>query len=405
VRAVFWSLSAQLAKVVFLFLSLILLSRLISPESYGEFIVISAVLVLVIPFLDFALTPIYIRKAVVSERVSNAFYTVNMALSVVSVVVVCLYLLMFYRGNVDVSWVVFLSMGVVFCGACQQKIAGLMREDEYWKLFVVVVVSQCLSLSVAVALAYNSFPLLALCAKFFLEHFVFWCVCKLVFNLNNQLVGLSEVKHYKNDICSAVQILLARISESLGLFSERLLLVATYSNGALGNYYRANDLGKVADFVVRGGLTGVVINKYRKSTLRGFLKTLLVFLFFVSVASLVLLILFFFGRSLISLLLGDDWKVVSDMFLGVAVFSFSKIIQNSCYIVCVCNEYYRLWSFLGMVFYAAYILFIYCLLTFFSLGIVDFICVLTMATSVFWLCAIFLISIKVWVCEKSNIYA
>ncbi len=395
----FWSLSAQASKVLFNLLGLVIFSRLILPSDYGEFLVLSAILIVLVPFLDFALTPIYVSRTHVTDEIGNLFFTINATIAIICVIVLLSYFSLVYRGNIQTEWVVILAAGILFSGFSQQKMAKLIRNSDFFSLFLLVFISQFSSFFLAiVVIVYFDAPVTALCIKFGVENTVFYLLSVLVFDIKNNWVSILKTRNYLADLHGATNILFGRCSEAAGLFFERYLLGYNYSVADVGGYYRAVDLGRVADFFVREGLTGVAINYYREGGGTPVKKVIFIALFFVGVAIFSFIFISMFGSGLILWLLGDEWAFVAWMSAGIALYAFFKIIQNTCFILFVCLSLTRRWLFANGVFYV-----FYCLVVYLSLG-ADISIILeriTVFSSIYWSVVMLLCFVGVFSNEKN----
>lgn len=155
-RGAFFTLSAQAARIVLQLLSVVVLSRLLSPHDYGLLAIALVVVGLGEIFRDFGLTSASIQAPTLSTAQRDNLFWVNTAIGVaLTAVTFCLawpVAAVSTEGEllVIVQW---LSLTFLLGGLATQHRANLMRDLKLRALAVVDVSSSAIALLVAVAAA------------------------------------------------------------------------------------------------------------------------------------------------------------------------------------------------------------------------------------------------------------
>ncbi|WP_047521315.1 lipopolysaccharide biosynthesis protein [Microbacterium sp. ZOR0019] len=155
-RGAFFTLSAQAARIVLQLLSVVILSRLLSPHDYGLLAIALVVVGLGEIFRDFGLTSASIQAPELSTGERDNLFWVNAAIGVVltAITFVLAWPVAAISQQGDLQGIVqWLSLIFLLNGVATQHRANLMRDLKLRALAIVDVTSSAIALAAAVAAA------------------------------------------------------------------------------------------------------------------------------------------------------------------------------------------------------------------------------------------------------------
>ena len=155
-RGAFFTLGAQLAKILLQLLSVVVLSRLLSPGDYGLLAIVLVVVGVGEIFRDFGLTSASIQAPELSRGQRDNLFWINAAIG--AVLTVILFLLArpieAVTGEAEIVGVVqSLSLLFLLNGLATQHRASLMRDLRFRALAIIDVSAAAIALGAAVAAA------------------------------------------------------------------------------------------------------------------------------------------------------------------------------------------------------------------------------------------------------------
>lgn len=156
VRGAAVTLAGQAAKILIQILSVVVLARLLTPESFGLIAMVTAVTGLAAVFMDFGLSAAAIQAPVLSRRQQSNLFWINTglgALLTVTAAALAPVLASFYRRPELIPITYALAWTFLINGMATQYRADLSRRMMFRRLALADVAASLVALGVAIALA------------------------------------------------------------------------------------------------------------------------------------------------------------------------------------------------------------------------------------------------------------
>lgn len=326
-----YSLGGKVVNMIVNFGGMAILARLISPEEFGVFAIILSVQMLFQAVLDMGLGPVYVKSRTITTAFVSSFFTINVILGLLNVIYLLgsIFILDYLYENINFAkYIILFSFSVVFLSLGLIYQFHLVRGENFDKIFFVNVISNILSLVIAIGVAYYGYGVLALILKAVSVNF-FNLLLLYFYNreLKITLVKLKIIKRYMNEIRFGFEIFINRVMNGLFNSLDRLIIAKFYSISILGNYNNAKNLVSISDLVIRTSLSSVIFSHLEKNPEKkqNYIKYYFIILV---ISSIFPLILFLWGDNIILFWLGDKWQEASLFIKPLAIFAVGDIIKG-----------------------------------------------------------------------------
>jgi PST family polysaccharide transporter len=323
VRGAAVTFAGQLAKIIIQLLSVMILARLLTPESYGLIAMVTAVTGLAAVFMDFGLSTAAIQAPLLTRRQQFNLFWINTGLgALLTIIAVALApaLAAFYQQPELIPVTLALAWVFLFNGMATQYRADLSRRMMFRRLAFAEVAASLVALGVAVVLATRGAGVWALVAQILTQVVVMLAVVVIsagwlprlydrgasvgsFLSFGWRLAGSQVVNYIGNNI-DTVMLGLRVGPTSLGLYNRSYQLIMTplgqirgpLNTVAIPVLSRLQDRDQqFGDFVVKGQIA------------LGY--TLVAGLAFVAGSS----------ETLVAILLGPQWEAASGVLALLAV--------------------------------------------------------------------------------------
>ena len=235
----FWSLLGNGFNVVFQFLSLVILSKLLSATEYGIIGIMTIFISLGDMLVDSGLSGALLQKKNVVERDFSTLFIFNMAVSLFIYAIVFFiapWLESFYEVESLSNYIRIYSLSIVIYALCVSQSAKLIRNMQFKTSTIILIISSTVSLALAIVLAIKGYGVYALIYQkiayavcrticlyitngFFKDfHFSFFSF-KEQFNFGGWLLGANIMQTISNNIYSNIIPKIGTLRQN-GLFSQ-----------------------------------------------------------------------------------------------------------------------------------------------------------------------------------------
>ena len=323
-----YSLLTQISVVVINFSTLAILGRLITPQSFGVFAVLMAIQTILLPLIDFGLTPAYVKMEKVDGNVNNAFFTTNFALAIINSVAYVAASSFINEKDILYYALIFVFY-IFFSSLSQQPLSILVRENNRKKIMFFNVSALILSSLIGIGMAFLDYGVYALLFKMLFNSLFLFCFLMFTLPTRYKLVKLKNVMDYKEELKFSSQILLSRIVNGFSLSFDKFLFKKYFGVESLGFYSKSFDLARFPDANISSAISSPFLSYIARK--RSDEKHSLYFLFsciiFFITGNLCLLIIVY-GDWIIVFLLGSNWNTAGALLQMLGVWALGKVIHG-----------------------------------------------------------------------------
>ena len=328
---------AQGARFVIHTGSTIVLARLLTPADYGLIAMVTAVTNFVARFRDMGLSMATIQRAEVNHAQISTLFWINVAISVVLaaiVAVLSLAIAWFYGEPRLISVTLVLALVFIFGGLSIQHQALLRRQMRFGELAAVEVTSMVVGVSTAIVAGclgagYWSLVLMHVALSLTMSVGV-WVTSGWLPGRASWHSGIRGMLNFGRNVVAS------RFVNYFARNLDNILLGRYHGSTVLGLYVKAYSLLMLPISEIRAPLTAVAMpalsrvqDDPRKFT--SYYTKLVLLLSFISMPLVVFLAVC--SKSVISLVLGDQWAGASPIFQILAVTAFIQPISTTTGIV------------------------------------------------------------------------
>ena len=333
----------QAAKLFLRTGSMVVLARLLTPGEYGLVGMVLPVTEFVLMFRDMGLSTATVQRAQVNHAQISTLFWVNIAIGVMlaAITVGLAPVIAWFYGDLRLTWItVALAVGLVFGGLTIQHHALLRRQMRFVSLAVIEVAGVSVGIMTAILAAclgagYWSLVLmhLAIPATTAVGVWVFlgwrpgWphlrCGVRSMLNFGRDVIGFRMVNYF------AMQ-------------SDKILIGRFCGADVLGLYGRAYGLLMMPLTQMTWPITSVALPVLSRiqdepEKYRSYYARLVQLLSFVSMPMVVFLAVY--SKSIINVVLGDQWAGASQIFQVLAITAFIQPLSSTTIVVMVSLGY------------------------------------------------------------------
>lgn len=323
---------AQSVRVATQIVSVIVLSRLLSPQDFGVVAMCAPVLAFIVLFQDFGLTQAAIQKTGIRHEEVNYLFWINVTVSAIlaSVLAGAAPLVAAFYGEPRVSGLVAaFGLQIIAYGLGAQHLALLTRRMQFTRLAVIDVASAVAGLVVSIAWTFVDRSYWALFAGTLagavLPTSCYWASSPWRPGLPRKVEGVGQLIHFGASITGS------NFANFLARNLDNVLIGKYWGEAQLGLYDRAYKLLLFPLSQITNPLSKVMVpalsrlkdepDRYRSAYLRVMPLILLVALPGVAFATAM-------SDTLIPFVLGEQWKESANIFLALGFAGLLQPLNN-----------------------------------------------------------------------------
>ena len=330
INGAIWSVTGQVATLLIILISNIILARILSPKEFGQIGIIMFFIMLANSFTEGGLSGALIRKKNATKVDYSTVFVFNLIISLVS-----FFLLVFFSGNIasfyndySLKKILIVSGFVLIINAFQiSQNAKLISDMKFKQKTLYRFIAVLIAIIIGMASAYLGYGIWSL------------VLIQLLISLNMTLIlwifeGLNlsmkfNIDSFKELYGFGVNTTLASLLNSAFDNIYQLILAKYFSLNQTGFYYQAKKLQEVPSGVINMIAQSVVFSSLSKLQDD---KTLFtnaynkIFIYFLIIFGLIAILTYVYAEQIILLLYGAKWidSVIYMQFLSIASFFFMQ---------------------------------------------------------------------------------
>ena len=261
--SVVWTTIQKLTGYVILFISGIILARLLEPEDYGCIGMLTIFMSLATVFVDAGFgTALIQKKRPTQEDYSTVFYF-NLCMSTIMYLILFVsapYIARFY--HIDLLCSVLRVQGLILIIHAFSTIQTnqLMKQFRFKKIAIVTISTSIIALTVTIIMAYNKFGVWALVT----QHILAALIPAIIYWLTNHWHPLLKfsIESFKNLFNFGGYMLSMSLVTAIGNEIQGLLIGRFYNSSTMGYYSKARGTEKLASHVINSVLQQITLPIY-----------------------------------------------------------------------------------------------------------------------------------------------
>ena len=323
-----YSVVTQSIIVVLSIVSMAVLGRLLEPTTFGVFALLFSVHNLLIPLVDFGLTPVYLKKEKITQETKNVFFTLNLILGVLYGILFWGVATFMLETDVAKYSPVFIISTLLFAYN-QQNIANLTRQQNQKSLMFINLLSTITATAIAIVIAYLGYQIYALLMQQLAKAAIATVITKKISPHKFKLTNKKTIQSYREDIIFSITIMGSRIINGISLTYDKFLVNNFFGLTVLGYYSRTFELSRYPNASI-GAVVSTPILAYlaRKpaNEARKLYPAVSNLVFFLTANILLFLVLF--GDWFIVFLLGPNWYDAGIFMQLLSIWGIGKIFHG-----------------------------------------------------------------------------
>lgn len=308
--------------------STMMLARLLSPKEFGLLAMVTAVTELARSFRELGLGTLTVQREETNHDQVSTLFWINLIFAVILMLLLIFIspALAWFYGESKLSFIcIALSFVFLFGGLSVQHRALLERQMKFGHLGVINLISNLAGYSVAIILALNGFGVWALVASEVISTCLYalgtWFCCRWIPSLPKMR------KYVKSSLQFGSRLSAFDIIQYFSRNIDRILIGRVQGAKSLGLYTKAFQLAMMPIEQIRMifwdiGLSPLSALQSEFGRFRSFYSKLLSIMAFVYMPIVVLTIIK--PESIISLLLGENWKSGAAILRIIAIGGFFR---------------------------------------------------------------------------------
>lgn len=310
---------------------MIYLARILTPQDFGIYAICFAVFLFFQSFLDFGLTPLYLKYPEVNVTINSSFLSINLFFGVVvAVILLALSPLVVGYYKIDLLYTIFfIQAGVALTmSLSNQPFSQLIRQKRFIHTESITISSNLFALIVAILLALKGFGPIALAAKHLTYGLTRFIGSIVLSKAKYTWISLTKILEIKSYIVQAYHLTVSRLITGISGNIDKLIIAKIFGETILGHYERALFVVEKPN-TFRNALTTPAMSyiaqmeKQNLSEAYSILSHLI--LFFIGLPCL---FFFSYGSDLTLLILGPQWGFASEYVSYLAFLGFALILKG-----------------------------------------------------------------------------
>lgn len=313
--------------------STVVLARLLTPQDFGLIAMVTAVTGFVVMFKDMGLSMATVQKAEINHGQISTLFWINVALSlgVMLVIAALAPVIAWFYGEPRLTWITLaLASAFIFGGLTVQHQALLRRQMCFGSLALIQIISMSVGIVAAIISAWYGVGYWALVimqlATAIAGSIGVWVVCGWRPGLPVRRSGVRKMLAFGGNLTGFSVI------NYFARNSDKILVGRFCGSGTLGLYSKAYSLLMLPISQIRGPLTSVAMPALSRiqgdpKRYTSYYTKLILLLSFISMPLIVFLAIC--SRSIIHLLLGEQWLGASHIFQILAITAFIQPVWST----------------------------------------------------------------------------
>ncbi len=309
----------------------IILARILGPEDFGVYALCFAVFLFFQSFLDFGLTPIYLKYPTVDRVVNSSFLSINIFFGVlVALILLLLSPIMVHYYNIKLLYKLFpiMAISAICMSVSNQPFSQLLRNKKFYSTESISIGSAAVSLFISICMAISGWGAIALAIKHLSYSFTRLLGALALSKAKYQIVSLKNILAIKPYILQAYHLVISRLITGVSGNIEKLFVGKIFGEFTLGHYERGL-------FVVdkpntfRNALTTpamTYLSTMKGERLQQAYKILS--LFILNFIGIPCLCFHLFGKEITTLILGNQWISAGSYVIWLAFLGLSLIFKG-----------------------------------------------------------------------------
>ena len=309
----------------------IILARILGPEDFGVYALCFAVFLFFQSFLDFGLTPIYLKYPTVNKLVNSSFLSINIFFGVlVAMILLLLSPLMVHYYDLTLLYTLFpiMAFSAICMSVSNQPFSQLLRNKKFYSTESISIGSAAVSLIISISLALCGWGAIALAIKHLSYSFTRLFSALVLSRATYQLVSVKNILAIKPYIIQAYHLVISRLITGVSGNIEKLFVGKIFGEFTLGHYERGL-------FVVdkpntfRNALTTPAMTYLSTMKGEGLRQAYRILsLFILNFIGIPCLCFHLFGQEITTLILGDQWIYAGSYVVWLAFLGLSLIFKG-----------------------------------------------------------------------------
>ena len=309
----------------------IILARILGPEDFGVYALCFAVFLFFQSFLDFGLTPIYLKYPTVNKLVNSSFLSINVFFGVlVALILLLLAPPMVHYYDLTLLYTLFpiMALSAICMSVSNQPFSQLLRNKKFYSTESISIGSAAVSLIISISLALCGWGAIALAIKHLSYSFTRLFSALVLSRATYQLVSVKNILAIKPYIIQAYHLVISRLITGVSGNIEKLFVGKIFGEFTLGHYERGL-------FVVdkpntfRNALTTPAMTYLSTMKGEGLRQAYRILsLFILNFIGIPCLCFHLFGQEITTLILGDQWIYAGSYVVWLAFLGLSLIFKG-----------------------------------------------------------------------------
>ncbi len=305
----------------------IVLARILGPEDFGIYAIAFTVFLFFQSFIDFGLTPIYIKHKEVSPRINSLFLMVNFFFGLAVSIIIFFsapFLAAYYDLPILKPLIRWQSIVPIILALSNQPFGQLLRAKSFKKSESISVISHLSAVAVGIGTALAGFGPMALVLKQ-IGYGVTRCIGAMVISGGQYVwvrpTALSEIK---SAVINASELTASRLINGFTSNIDRLIIGKTYGEIPLGHYERSLFVVDKPN-TIRNAITTPAMTYLARMSGKDISNAYaLLSVMVLTIVGLPCVFFLFYGDVITLFILGDQWEQAGEFvrilsFLGLAL--------------------------------------------------------------------------------------
>ncbi|MCI5774404.1 MAG: oligosaccharide flippase family protein [Erysipelotrichaceae bacterium] len=230
--AIIWKFAEKFALTFFSFVCSMILARLLSPEAYGKYAIVSSIVLVLSTFVTNNIINLIVKDKTFDEVKLNTVFYYNLTLSLLLMLGICTVGL-FLHNNL----LLLQSINIVIMAVQSVFMALLVKQMMFKKIAMAALFSGLSSFAIAILMAYYGFDVYALIGQYTINNLLLALSLgiiskpKLTFNLDLNYMRANIGFVFSVVIAEVIQLLSRTIQNFIVQFSNSTSVLGYYDKG------------------------------------------------------------------------------------------------------------------------------------------------------------------------------
>ncbi len=315
-RAFVWSTLTNLTKLIFSFITPIILARLLGPEAFGVIAMAFVLVGLSQIFIDFGSTEAIVKSKHITKKFISSLFWFNFVLcTLVFLFVLILTPLIsefFQRDQLKIL-IPLLSVSMFFQVASIIPTSLFRRNKDFRSITIADVISRFFSSTLAILSAIFGAEVYSLVVLSVSQSLIYYLV--ITYKSNARINRYFSFKYLRLVFSFTLSLLYIKVVNHIERHSDRLFIGPNFGDATLGIYTRGLGFQKGLQRFLSGSFNPVFFSVITRENSENYLKSLLEQSYqgFFLLMYPLFLYFFYFSDDLVLMLFGDEWKFMIEL--------------------------------------------------------------------------------------------